>query len=250
MNRERAKELLLLHRPGLDGDADPELAGALRLLEHDEELRRWYKTQRANQDAIRGAFRKITPPPALKEQIISERPWHTRPVTARHLTAVAVAVGILFTVGLWWFGQSPQEDKSFASYRSRMVGTALRTYGMELETDDLASVRAFLKQRGAPDDFVAPAGLAQATCTGCLTVPWRTGRVSMICFRTGRPMPPGQSSDLWYFVVDHEIAPDAPETDTPVVATVKSVTTASWTRQGKTYVLAVDGDEMLLRKFL
>jgi hypothetical protein len=250
VNRERAKELLLLHRPGLDGDADPELAEAHRILEHDEELRRWYKTQRANQDAVRSVFRNITPPAALKEQIISERPWHTRPVTVRHLAVVAVAAVILFTVGLWWSGQTPQEDKSFASYRSRMVGTALRSYGMEFETDDMSSVRAFLKQHGAPDDFASPAGLAQATCTGCLTVPWRTGQASMICFRTGRPMPPGQSSDLWFFVVDHAVVPDAPEAETPLVATVNAVTTASWTRQGRTYVLAVDGDELLLRKFL
>jgi hypothetical protein len=121
---------------------------------------------------------------------------------------------------------------------------------MELETNDLASIRTFLKQRGAPADFVSPAGLAQATSTGCLTVPWRTGRAAMVCFRTGRPLAPGQSSDLWFFVVDHAVVPDAPETETPLVATVNAVTTASWTRQGRTYVLAVDGDEALLRKFL
>ena len=213
-------------------------------------MRRWFETQCAAQDAIRRAFRTISPPAALKEQIISERPWHTRPVTARHLVAVVAVALVFLGLGLWWSGQQPREDKSFASYRSRMVSTALRAYGMELETNDLASIRAFLKQSGAPGDFVSPAGLGQATSTGCLTVPWRDGRVSMICFKTGRPLSPGQSSDLWFFVVDRAVVPDAPETERPLVATVKTVTTASWTRQGKTYVLAVQGDETLLKQFL
>ena len=250
MNREHARQILLLHRPDPGGAADPDLAEALRLVERDEELRRWFEAQRTAQDVIRRAFRKITPPPALQEQIISERPWHTRPVTLRHLVAVAAGVILLFGIGLWWSGQTPREDRSFATYRSRMVSTALRAYGMELETNDLASIRAFLKQRGAPGDFVSPPGLAQATGTGCLTVPWRGGRAAMICFQTGRPRPPGQSSDLWFFVVDRAVVPDAPETATPQVTTVNAVTTASWTQQGKTYVLAVEGDATLLRKFL
>ena len=250
MNRERAKQLLLLHRPGTDGDADSELADALRLAERDEELRRWVTAQRAAQDAIRRAFRKIKPPEALKEQIISERPWHTRPVTARHLVAVAAVVVVLCAIGFWWSGQTPREDRSFAGYRSRMISTARRAYGMEFETNDLASIQTFLKQRGAPADFVSPAGLAQATGTGCLTVPWRGGRVSMICFKTGRPLQSGQSSDLWLFVVDRAVLPDAPGSESPLVATINAVATATWTRESKTYVLAVDGDETLLRKFL
>ena len=249
MNCEQAKRILLLYRPGHVGDGDPEFAEALALLERDEELRRWFEAQRAVQDEIRRAFRNISPPDALKEQIISERPWHTRPVTARHLMAMAVVALVLFAGGWWWSGLEPREDNSFTGYRSRMVGTALRAYGMQLATNDLASIRLFLKQQGAPGDFESPAGLVEATGTGCLTVPWRGSKVSMICFKTGRPLPPGQASDVWFFVIAHAVVPDAP-TGAPQIATVNEVITASWTRAGKTYVLAVAGDEPLLRKFL
>jgi hypothetical protein len=250
VNRARAQQILLLHRPGAGDERDPELAEALGMAERDEELRRWFMAQRNAQDAIRRGFRSIAPPAALKEQIISERPWHTRPVTLRHVMATAAVALVVLALGLWWSGEEPREDKSFASYRNRMVSTALRGYGMQLETSDLKSIRDFLNQRGAPADFVPPTGLAQATGTGCLTVAWQASRVSMICFKTGRPLPPGQSSDLWFFVVDHAVVPDAPATDTPQLARVREVATASWTRAGKTYVLAVQGDEMLLRKFL
>ena len=249
MNRERAKEILLLHRPGPGGDGDPELTEALTLLERDEELGRWVEAQRAAQDEIRRQFKKMLPPAGFKEQIISERPWHTRPVTARQLVAIAAVVIFLFATGLWWSGLEPREDRSFAGYRKRMVSTAQRAYGMELETNDLKSIRVFLKEHGAPGDFISPPGLAQATGTGCLTIPWRSGRVSMICFKTGRPLPPAQASDLWFFVIDHASVPDAPEMETPQIVTVNRVTTASWTRLGKTYVLAVEGNEALLKKY-
>ena len=249
MNRERAKEILLLYRPGPVGDGNPELTEALTLLEHDEELWCWFEAQRAAQAEIRRQFKKILPPAGLKEQIISERPWHTRPVTARHLLAIAAVVIVLFATGLWWSGLEPREDRSFAGYRNRMVSTAQRTYEMQLETDNLASIRAFLSGRGAPGDFISPAGLSQATGAGCLTLSWRGAKVSMICFKTGRPLPPAQASDLWLFVIDHASVPDAPETETPQIATVNQVTTASWTRQGKTYVLAVEGNEALLWKY-
>jgi hypothetical protein len=72
----------------------------------------------------------------------------------------------------------------------------------------------------------------------------------MICFKTGRPLTSGQSSDLWFFIIEQATLPDAPKTATPQIATVNQVTTASWTRQGKTYLLAIEGDEALLRKYL
>ena len=250
MNREAAKRILLLHRPGLPGDGEPEAVEAFSLLERDAELRRWFEVQQAAQAAIRREFRKISPPEAFKEQIISERPWHTRPVTARHLIVVAaVFVGVI-ALGLYWMGWEPREDRSFAAYRGRMVGTAQRTYVMQLATNDLASIRGFLEQDRAPGDFAAPNGLTNATPTGCLTVSWRGSPVAMICFKTGQPLPAGQASDLWFFVIDHAVVPDAPASTTPQFAEFNHVTTASWTRGGKTYVLAVAGEAALLKSFL
>ena len=124
MNRQRAKEILLLYRPGPSGDGDPEFAEALGLLKQDQELCRWFEAHRAAQDAIRRGFKSIVLPDALKEQIISERPWHTRPVSARHLVATVAVALALFAVGWWWSDRQPSEDKSFAAYRNRMVSTA------------------------------------------------------------------------------------------------------------------------------
>jgi len=251
MNPERAKQILLLYRPGPVGDGDPEVAEALTLLEGDEELRRWFEAQRAAQDAIRRQFKNISPPAALKEQIISERPWHTRPVTARHFVAVAAVAVVLVVAGLWWIGRTPPEAKGFATYCSRMFGTVIRSYPpMQIETNNLGSIRAFLKQHGAIGDFVAPPALARTPVAGGLAMPWRGRPVTMICFKTGRPLPPLQGGDLWLFVIDSAALPDPPPNVTPQLAKLDDVAYASWTQAGKTYVLAVEGDEALLKKFL
>ena len=38
--------------------------------------------------------------------------------------------------------------------------------------------------------------------TGCAIEGWQNAKVSMICFRTGKPLRPAEQSDLWLFVVD------------------------------------------------
>lgn len=249
MNPERAKQVLLLHRPGLD-EPDAEVKTALGLLAQDAELRQWFEEQKATHAALRKEFRDLTPPAALKEQIISERPWHTRPAQARHLVAVAAAFVLVAALGFWWAQRPAREDKSFATYRAYMVRTAQRAYGMELETDRMDAIRTFFQERSLPADFVLPPGLARAESTGCLGVSWQTHRVAMICFKTGQPLPPGQSSDLWFFVIEDKGVPDAPKSTVPQFAKVNAVATATWTHDGKTYLLAVTGSEETLRKFL
>ena len=73
MNRNEAKTILLLYRPGTTDAGDPEIAGALALAKQDPELTRWLAEHCARQEAVRAGFRKITAPAGLKEQIISEQ---------------------------------------------------------------------------------------------------------------------------------------------------------------------------------
>lgn len=72
----------------------------------------------------------------------------------------------------------------------------------------------------------------------------------MICFRTGTPPPPGQSSGLWLFVVDRSELKDAPPPNQFQFATVNQLFTAVWTEGEKFYPLATGGDGATRRKFL
>ena len=73
MNRDEAKTILLLYRPGTADAADPQTAEALALAKGDPELASWFETHCARQFVIGEKFRQIAVPAGLKEQIISEQ---------------------------------------------------------------------------------------------------------------------------------------------------------------------------------
>jgi hypothetical protein len=251
VNRDEAKTILLLYRPGTADADDPQIAGALEMAKQDPELTRWLAEHRARQETVRAGFRQIIAPAGLKEQIISEQAAQGKIIFRRRnaiLTAAAV-VAALVVLTPFWFPHRGKED-TFAIYRSRMAGVALRGYTMDLVTNHPAQVRAYLAQNYAPSDYVLPAPLEKTAVTGCAIEGWQGAKVSMICFRTGKPLPPGQQSDLWLFVIDRSTVKNAPPMDSRQFAQVNKLMTVTWTEGGKLYVLGMEGDEQTLRQYL
>jgi hypothetical protein len=66
----------------------------------------------------------------------------------------------------------------------------------------------------------------------------------LVCFRLDAKNP------LWLFVIDRQAVPDAPATAEPVYAQMGKLATATWTREGRTYLLACVGDPQRLQKYL
>ena len=255
MNRDDAKNILLLHRFGTADAADPQIAEALALVKQDMELARWFGEHCARQEILRAKFRQIPVPAGLKEQIISEQAaqekiivWWRNPA----LTAVAAIIVILFALAaIWWQLPKPNNtDNTLAIYQNRMVGVALRGYAMDLATNNPTQVRAYLEQNHAPADYVLPTPLAKVTMTGCAIQSWQGVKVSMICFRTGKSLPPGQPGDLWLFVVDRASVKNAPSAGPPQLAKVNQLTTATWAQGDKLYLLGTAGDEQTIRRLL
>ena len=131
-----------------------------------------------------------------------------------------------------------------------MAGVALRGYTMDLATNNPVQVRAYLAQKQAPADYVLPAPLGKTAVTGCAIESWQGAKVSMICFRTGKPLPPGQQSDLWLFVVDRSAVKNAPPAGSRQFVQVNRLMTVTWTEGDKLYVLGTEGDEQTLRQYL
>ena len=251
MNVNEAKNILLLYRPGLAEVEDPQLAEALALAQREPELARWLEGQGARQEALRAKFRQITVPAGLKEQIISEQPARER-LLQRHprLTAAALAVIILLAgLTIFWPPHRPSDD-TLEVYRSQMIGIALSGYGMGFLTNSTTEIRSYFAQNQAPADYVLPAALQKAAVVGCAVQGWQQQKVSMLCFRTGRPLPPNQSSDLWLFVVPRASVKDAPEAGQPRFTTVNGLITAVWTQGDKVYLLGTAGSESTIQQFL
>jgi len=251
MNRDEAKTILLLYRPGTADAGEPEIAAALALARQDPELTRWLVEHCARQEAVRAGFRKITAPAGLKEQIISEQAAHEKRLFWRRRAVLAATAVVMLLVALasFWF-QPRRNDDTFAIYRSRMVGVALRGYVMDLPTNNPAQIQGYLARNQAPADYVLPASLVKTAVTGCAIESWQGAKVSMICFRTGKPLPPGEQSDLWLFVIDRATVKDAPPAGSRQFVRVNKLMTVTWTQGDKLYVLGVEGDEQTLRQYL
>jgi len=121
---------------------------------------------------------------------------------------------------------------------------------MDHASADLKDVRDYLAQRQAPTGDAMPAALTSATVTGCAIKDWEGAKVSMICFRTGKPLAANQPGDLWLFVVDRAAVKNSPDTPAPEFNQADHVVTATWTHGDKLYVLGMEGDEQALRKYL
>lgn len=251
MNRDEAKTILLRYRPGTADADDPEIAAALALARQDPELTQWLVGHCARQEALRAGFRKITAPAGLKEQIISEQA--ARGITGirrqRMILAAAAAVAVLLFLTPLWFHYHGRED-GFPVLRNRMASVALRGYGMDLVTNRPEAIRAFLAQNHAPADYVLPASLEKIAVAGCAIEEWQGAKVSMICFRTGRPLPPGQQSDLWLFVIDRARVKAAPPAGSRPFVQVSRLGMVTWTEGNKLYVLGTEGGESALRQYL
>jgi hypothetical protein len=251
MNRNEAKNILLLYRPGTADADDPEIAEALVLAGRDPELTQWLAEHCARQVTLQSGFRNITAPAGLKEQIISEQSARGKIGLRRQraVLAVAVAVAALVVLMPLWLQHSGKAE-GYAVYLPRMAGVALRGYGMDLTTNNPAAVRAYLAQKQAPADYVLPASLEKIAVAGCAIQNWQGTKVAMICFRTGKPLPPGEQSDLWLFVVDRAAVKNAPPAGDRRFAQVSRLLTVSWSQGDKLYMLGTEGDEQSLRQYL
>ena len=243
--------ILGLFRPETADERDPFFAAARLLAQSDAVLGQWFKEHCATHQTLRGKFQEIVIPPGLKEQIISERTVH-RPFLQRYwgaLLATAAVVAVLVSVEMnpWITGSSANNH---AEYVRSMADLATAAYTMNLETNDQVQIRAYLAKNNAPADYAFPQGLQGAETAGCAVSVWQGRQVSMICFKTGRPMRPGNKSDLWLFVAARNAVADSPTPGHVVFERAAPAVTASWSDDSHTYVLAALGDEAVLKKYL
>lgn len=251
MTNQEAKEILKLYRPGSADATDPAFTEALALCERDTELKTWFESHCALYAALRAKFRQIAVPEGFKEQIIAERRAHTTPIWQRAVLvagALAAVIMVALQVREHW---RPSEPRDFAAYSVFMESLAMRGYAMDANLTNLDQIRMFLSQRQAIADYVIPPDLQKnARPVGCVATTWQGKNVSMICFQSGRPLAAGQQSDLWLFISDQTIVRDAPKKGTPTFASGSGIVSASWTVGNRTYVLAAQGDQQFLSKFV
>src|SRR5438876_7602398 len=127
MNREQAKEILMLYRPGGPDRQEPEVAEALALADRDPDLGRWLEEHCATQAALKAKFRQISVPEGLKEQILSERKAHTVFSSRRKVALAAVCgIAVVLIAGIAASLLRMREDDTFANFQNQMIGKVAR----------------------------------------------------------------------------------------------------------------------------
>jgi len=241
MTREEAQEILLLHRPGIAADQDADMAEALRLAASDPELGRWLEQHREFQDGITNQLLTIEPPPDLKAKILASAKPSIKPVSfwrRNQVLAMAASILLLLSLGGWFVSRDSEDAPTAANFRSRMTSFALRTYGMNVITNDPAVVRRYLASHGAPADFSLTPGLEKLPVKGGGKLLWQDQPVAMMCFSLTN------NQTAFMFVVDERAMSKKP----PRYEMTSAVgfNTVEWTKDGKVYLLGAVRPEDLL----
>jgi hypothetical protein len=255
VNRDEIKQILLIYRPGTNDADDPEIAAALAQARQDPELSQWLEEHHARQKVLQEKFRQLPVPAALKEQIISEQAARAKAVSRRErmmgVAAIALIIVALISIGIFLLppGKPKPTPNTLANYQGQMVGAALSGYNMHLSTN-ADETQSLLAKNQAHSNYILPAGLQKTPLVGWAIQDWQGSQASMICFRTGKPLPAGQQSDLWLLVIDQSAVNGASAVSAPQFAQVNGLITATWTQNGKLYFLATQGDQQTIQKFL
>src|SRR5688572_19472727 len=180
---------------------------------------------------VHEALAEIPIPPGLRDEILARNKvivvpyWRTPRAIAMAAALAFMATGLFF----WTTAKFGGEDRTFAGFRSRMIGFALREYRMDIHTNSLPAVQKYLAQQGAPAEFSLPSTLGQAPVKGGAALTWQGQPVSMVCFDR-------LNTTLYMFVIEDRVA----AVQDRVVAPFKTVATATWTSGGKTFLLTGD----------
>lgn len=234
MNNEEAKLILQAYRSGGQDAGDPQFREALEQVQRDPELARWFANEQALDSRISAKLKaSITPPVHLKSQLLAQRKivrpivWWRKPAWQ---LAAAACLALLVTVAAVWFNTN--RNDGFTKYRAAMADFAGHKLDrLDIMSRDVEEVRRWLAGKESHGDLVLPAGLNGRPPLGCRLLDWDGHKVSLICFELENK----QMAHL--LVVDSAAFKDAP-TESPVFRQVGDVATASWSRGGKTYVIA------------
>jgi len=247
MNSEQARFVLRAFRPGADRMDAPEFREAFERLRQDPVLASWFDREMASDTIIRAKLTSVLAPPSgLRDRILATpkivqpRIWWRQPAWL----AVAASVALLVTFSIVRLGRQSPQELAFAAFRAEVLSGSEKMPHVSFMDSDLRRIRDQLRSEGAPDDLVIPAGLTGAAVNGCRIVEWHGRKVSMICFH----LSDGGHFDL-FVVSDVEWAGPTPG-EKPLLAQVGQMNTASWSKGGRTYILAANATDEELRRLL
>lgn len=247
MNNEQAKVILSAYRPGGEDATSPQFAEALEQARRDPELARWFAEERAL-DTVIAAKLKVAPVPAhLEDTILAGRKVIRPAVWWRQAGWLAAAAAVVFLMGMSAVLLPRLRAPSLARLQTDAIKWLDGLDRLDLATNNLAGVRAWLANRSAHEDFVVPAGLENRVPLGCRIFDWRGRKVTLVCFKLDGAG--GLAGEAHLLIVDAGALRGAP-TGPARFAQLGRWAIATWREGAHGYVLATHGDEAKVRMLL
>ncbi|MBI1842223.1 MAG: hypothetical protein HYR88_15415 [Verrucomicrobia bacterium] len=243
MTTDEAKRILCRYRPNHPEDQDEEVLLALRLAAGNRELQDWLAEYRTVDRRIREQFQALPVPRGLLAEIrVDQRRRRISHFGRRGALALSVAAVLLVSFFVLKMGIHPESQAGFAAYRERMARSVLRDYRMSLLSENLGEIRGYLRNLSGTTAWQLTPGLEKAKPVGCALLHWRNHPVSIVCFDGS------QNGFLYLFMVASVDVPDAPASVTPVFVSIGKLSTASWSDNGVSYLLATRADPDFLKQ--
>lgn len=228
----------------MSADDDPRIAEALELTRRDPALAAWFEEQCALHTALKAKLEEMPVPADLKERILSRRKvvqpviWWRR----RTVLAAAAALVLVLAAAALYFGVGTNSD--LRVYRRDMVQFVADLYRMNIQGTTWDGLRKAFAKQGWPSDYVVPSALQSVSVEGGCILSWRDEKVSLICMRTA------EKKGLWLFVMNRKGLPASSTKEEPQLAKVGEMSTATWSKSDKTYLLVSKGDKTEVKKHL
>ncbi len=235
MTRDQAKEILAICRLDTADRNDPEFLEALQLAASDPELNHWLNQQQEFHRQNRERLRALEVPADLKARIFDQRPptipavWRRREILAL-AAMLAIAAPVILFLGSALFTEG--HGLIFEKFEQRMTSFALKTYQMDIRTNNPAAVRQYLASKGAPADFPVPTNLERLTVKGGGRLSWQNNAVSMMCFE----LPDKET--VFMFIMDKAALRGALPPERPEITPGKRLSAARWTKGDRVFLLA------------
>jgi hypothetical protein len=247
MDKVEARLLLQAYRPNGADAAHPLFAEALALAESDPELKAWWQAQQEFDRRVASKLEQVAPPADLRDTILAGR--KIEQLTPRpHLPwlAIAGAVAILAAVG-WMLLPHSQPSSSLVA-NTEFADSALAFLGNDgpslgTTSPDSAKLIAWLQQQHAPIGAI-PGKMTSIPTVGCQKFTVHGHDVSLICFTLAN------NKIVHLFVVDRSALKDAPPVNVPQFAQHDDWSTASWSDDAHSYMMATQAGADTLKQLL
>jgi hypothetical protein len=244
MNKQQAREILSVYRPGTEDEQNPMFAEALALARTDRELKTWFEESTNFDRGMRAALAQMDAPIDLRDlilvghKIVRPSPWWNYRLSGRQLAAAA-AVVLFAALSALWFNHRPP---GFAEFRREIADSSWGpSPHVEMPAGSLSEIKRLLAAQRVDTNFNIPPALAHSDIRGCSVMHWRGHEVPVICFHS-------EKQHLHLVVVDRNLFPDAPAI-MPQTDEWSSWRTASWTQDDHAYVLTGLKTTSFVKKF-